>query len=160
MQRRIIISTLALLAACGSASARSVTMYGIVDAAVEHVTNVGASGDSLNRLPSNTGRVPARPGFRGSEVNAGLGPAGTNCHGENAADTKACREWSALVKYDDDTWGAALAVDEIRAGAGAFAGLTSSTMKDTRVSANDYVRLGAAKIGAVLSWIRVPRPYW
>jgi predicted porin len=235
-----------------------VTIYGIVDAAVEHVTNVGAAGSALNRMPSTTGSVPSRLGFRGSEdlgdglravftiemgmapdtgtlnqggrawgrqsfvglsgswgsltvgrqytmlavsildadilgpnlygsgsldsyipnarvdnsiayrgtfsgltvgatyslgrdtVNAGPGPAGTNCPGESAADAKACREWSAVLKYDAAAWGAALAVDELRGGAGAFAGLTSSTMKDRRVSANGYVKLGEAKVGAGL----------
>ena len=256
--QRGVIGGLCLYAACGAASAQSVTIYGVIDAAVEHVTNVGAAGSGLNRMPSFTGSVPSRLGFRGSEdlgdglravftieqgfapdvgtlnqggrawgrqsfvglsgswgsltlgrqytmllwsildadilgpnlyssgsldsyipnaradnsiayrgtfsgltvgatyslgrdgVNAGPSPGGTNCPGENAADKKACREWSALVKYDSATWGAALAVDEISGGAGAFAGLTSGALKDTRVSANGYVKLGAAKLAAGL----------
>jgi predicted porin len=47
-------------------------------------------------------------------------------------------------------WGAALAIDEMRGGAGAFAGLVSSAMKDTRLSANGYAKLGAFKLGAGL----------
>jgi predicted porin len=245
------------LAAAGASAQSSVTIYGVMDAALEHVSNVGPNG-SVTRVPELTGSVPSRLGFRGTEdlgggllgvftlemglapdtgamnqggrafgrqsfvglagpwgsvtlgrqytmlfwslldadvlgpniyssssidsyipnaradssiayrgtfsgftlgatyslgrdaVNAGPSPAGTNCPGESATDKKACREWSALVKYDAPAWGAALAIDEMRGGAGAFAGLTSSAMKDTRVSANGYAKLGAFKLGAGL----------
>ena len=83
-------------------------------------------------------------------VNAGPSPGGTNCPGENAADRSACREWSAMLKYDAASWGAALSIDEIRGGPGAFAGLTSSGQKDTRVSANGYVKLSNLKLSAGL----------
>jgi predicted porin len=235
-----------------AARAQSVTLFGVVDAAVEHVTHVGAAGSGLSRMPSLTGSVPSRVGLRGAEdlgggwravftleqgftpdmgtlsqggrawgrqafvglsgpagvvsfgrqytmlywsilesdvlgpaiygtgsldsyipnaradnalawrgtfgswmlgatyslgrdaVNAG-NPAGTNCPGELAGDAAACRERSALVKYDSATWGAALAWDEIRGGPGAFAGLTRSALKDTRVSANGYAKWGGLK---------------
>jgi predicted porin len=81
-------------------------------------------------------------------VNAGPSPAGTNCAGENAADKSACREWSAMVKYDSPTWGVALAADEIRGGAGAFAGMTSSALKDQRVNLNGYAKFGPVKVTA------------
>jgi len=243
----------------GNASAQTVTLYGIFDAAVEHVDNVGAAGSGLTRMPSLTGSVASRLGLRGSEdlggglravftleqgftpdagtlsqggrgwgrqafvglagpwgtlsfgrhytmlfwsildadvmgpnlygsgsldsyipsaradnsvsfkgtwaaltlgatyslgrdgVNAG-NPAGTNCAGEDPADKQACREWSALAKFDTKSWGTALAVDEIRGGAGAFAGLTRSDLKDTRVSANGYVWLGDFKTTLGLLW--------
>lgn len=77
-------------------------------------------------------------------VNAGPSPAGTNC-GESA-DSKACREFSVLAKYDTASWGAALAVDEIRGGPGAFAGLTSSALTDRRTSLNGWARFGALKL--------------
>ena len=54
----------------GTASAQSVTLFGLIDVAVEHVTKVGASGRGLYRMPSLTGRLPSRWGVRGSE---GLG---------------------------------------------------------------------------------------
>jgi predicted porin len=261
VKQRLLIGGFGLAAACAAAPAQaqsSVTIYGIVDAALEHVTNVGPGGSDMNRVPSLTGSVPSRVGFRGTEdlgsglravftleqgfapdtgvlnqggrafgrqafvgvsspwgtftigrqytmlfwsildsdilgpnlyssgsldnyipnaradnalayrgtfggftvggtyslgrdvINAGPSPAGTNCAGENAADDKACREWSAMVRYDAASWGAALAIDELRGGPDAFAGLTSSGLKDTRVSANGYVKLGTLKVGAGL----------
>jgi predicted porin len=254
LKRGIAVIGLAVAAPC--ALAQSVTIYGLVDVAVEHVTRVGASGSGLNRMPSATGSLPSRIGFRGSEdlgaglravfileqgfapdagtfnqggrafgrqalagftapwgsvtagrqytmlywslldadvlgtniygsgsldayipnaradnsigyrgtfsgltvgatysvgrdgVNAG-NPAGTNCPGQGG-DSKACREWSALAKYDGASWGAALAVDEIRGGPGAFAGLTSSALKDTRASLNAYVNVADVRVAAGL----------
>ncbi len=251
--------TLALLCAAAiSAQAQNVTIYGLLDQSVEHLSNVGASGASLTREPGLTGSFPSRLGFRGSEdlgnglkavftlemgmgldsgtfnqggrvfgrqayvglsgpfgavtlgrqysmlywsqldadilgpnsfgsgsldsylpnarvdntiayrgtfsgltvggtfsfgrdsVNAGPSPSGTNCAGENAADSSACREWSAMLKYDAPTWGAVAAVDEIRGGAGAFAGLTSSAMKDRRSTLAGWTRFGDFKFGAGL----------
>ena len=235
------------------ASAQSVTAYGLVDLAVEHVASVAASGGGLNRMPGLTGSYPSRLGWRGSDdlgagwrsvfalemgvtpntgglsqggrafgrqalvgltgpwgaltlgrqytmlywslldadvlgpnlygsgsldsyipnsradnaiayrgsfggltlgasyslgrdaVNAS-NPAGTNCPGEATGDAKECREWSALVKHDGSAWGAALAVDEIRGGPGAFAGLTSSSLADRRLSVNGYVNLSGLKL--------------
>ena len=84
-------------------------------------------------------------------VNAGS-PAGTNCAGESS-DVRACREWSALAKYDAPAWGAALAVDEIRGGPGAFAGLVSSALKDTRLSLNGYANIHA-DLRLAAGWVR------
>ena len=81
-------------------------------------------------------------------VNAGPSPSGTNCAGESATDSKACREWSVLLKYDAPSWGLAAAIDEIRGGTGAFAGLVRSDLKDTRVVVNGYYKLGAVKLAA------------
>ncbi|HSW05154.1 porin [Aquabacterium sp.] len=229
----------------------SVTIYGIADLGVERLTNVGAGGGSLTRMPGLTGSLPSRLGFRGSEdlgdglkaifalemgigldagthnqggrgfgrqafvglsgpwgsvtlgrnysmlywgvfdgdllgpnafgigsldsyvpntrvdnsiayrgtfsgltvgatysfgrdaVNAGPSPAGTNCAGENPLDSKACREWSGLLKYDAPAWGVALGVDEIRGGTGAFAGLVRSDLTDRRITLNGYAKLGS-----------------
>lgn len=86
-------------------------------------------------------------------VNAGPSPAGTACAGENSDDSKACREWSALLKYDRPTWGAAVAVDELRGGPGAFAGLTSSNLKDRRLVLNGYVKVApSVKLAAGALW--------
>ena len=63
-----VASAVALLSLGGIASAQSsVTIYGIVDNAVEYMNNVGASKSSLTRMPTLTGSVPSRLGFRGRE---------------------------------------------------------------------------------------------
>jgi len=249
---RLLVWPVLLAALTAGARAQSVTVFGIVDAAVEHVTRVGPTGSGLTRMPSLTGSVPSRLGFRGVEdlggglravftleqgfvpdsgglsqggrafgrqafvglagdwgtlsfgrqytmlfwsilesdvlgpaiygtgsldayipnaradnalawrgsfggwmlgaayslgrdvVNAG-NPAGTNCPGELAADARACRGWSMLVRYDSASWGVAWAQDTIRGGPGAFAGLSSSAMSDARLSANGYVKIGSVK---------------
>lgn len=83
-------------------------------------------------------------------VNAGPSPAGTNCAGEGAVNSKDCTEWSAMLKYDSARWGAAAAVDEIRGGPGAFAGLTSGDLSDRRVSLNGYFKFGDLRLTAGL----------
>jgi predicted porin len=45
----------------------NVTLYGLLDVGLEYVDNVGAAGASLRRMPANTGSLPSRLGFRGSE---------------------------------------------------------------------------------------------
>jgi predicted porin len=58
-----------LLAAAGggSAWAQSVTLFGLMDTAVEQVNQVGPNRTPLRRMPSLTGTVASRIGFRGSE---------------------------------------------------------------------------------------------
>jgi predicted porin len=58
----------ALVAATPVFAQSSVTIYGIVDAAVEHYTNADAAGNSVTRVPSlGGGMFPSRIGFRGTE---------------------------------------------------------------------------------------------
>ncbi|KWR90671.1 porin [Cupriavidus sp. IDO] len=241
-------------------SAQAVTLYGVVDTGVEYVSNVGAAGHGLVRMPNLTATVPSRWGLRGTEdlggglksifvlesgfspdsgtsnqggrlfgrqalvgltnqygqvsfgrqytmlfwatldsdilgpnvygsgsldsylpntradnavsykgnfgglvlggtysfgrdsVNAGPSPSGTNCAGENPADKKACREWSAMIGYDNKTWGVSAAYDSQRGGPGAFGGLTNSNLTDDRLSLGGYMLLERTKIGA--GWIR------
>jgi predicted porin len=82
----------------------------------------------------------------------GAAPAGTACGGESATDSQACRAASAMVKYDTANWGGALSWDRQKGGTGAAAGLTSSSLKDERLFATAYAKLGAWKVGA--GWIR------
>lgn len=42
-------------------------VYGIVDTGVEYVTNINAAGNSVVKMPSLTGSVPSRIGFKGTE---------------------------------------------------------------------------------------------
>lgn len=255
----LALSSLAAPAAHAQASTSTVSIYGVLDAAVERLDHVGTAGTSLSRMPGLSGSVPSRLGFRGSEdlggglkavftlemgmgvdsgsfnqggrpfgrqafvglsngwgtlslgrqysmlfwsqteadilgphmfgsgsldsylpnarvdnaiayrgtfgglslgatysfgrdtVNAGPSPSGTNCAGESATDSQACRQWSLMAKYDTASWGVAAAVDEIRGGAGAFAGLTSSSMKDRRSTVTAWFKpLPTLKLGAGL----------
>ena len=60
----------ALLAGMGASAAMaqsSVTVYGLLDTGLVHVTNVNAAGDSVTKVPSLTGSFPSRIGFRGVE---------------------------------------------------------------------------------------------
>ncbi|MDT7838026.1 porin [Aquabacterium sp. OR-4] len=258
MTPRMLAAAAMLLCAAG-AQAQNVQIYGLIDLAVERLTDVGAAGSSVTRMPGLTGSAPSRLGFRGSEdlggglkalftleaglgvdtgtsnqggrffgrqsfvglqgpwgtvslgrqysmlfwsqldadllgpnaygsgsmdsylpnarvdnalawrgtfgpltagatyspgrdaVNAGPSPAGTNCAGESATDSQACRQWSALLKYDAGPWGMTAAVDQIRGGTGAFAGLTSSTLTDTRSTVTGWWRVNTdLKLGAGL----------
>lgn len=69
--KKSVAAALAGIAAAGLGSSAlaqsSVTVYGIVDTGIEHVTNVGPTGGSVTRMPGITGSVPSRLGFRGTE---------------------------------------------------------------------------------------------
>lgn len=254
----VLASALASALLCGGASAQQVTLYGIVDVAVERVSNTTAAGVTNWRMPSTTASVPSRWGLRGSEdlgnglravftlesgfapgtgtlgqagrmfgrqafvglsgpwgtvafgrqytttfwslldadvagplvfalgsldpylpnarvdnslsyrgVFSGLtvagtyslgrdganptpnNPTGTNCPGTVNGDTKSCRAWSMMLKYDQPHWGVAVSNDTLRGGAGSWAaaGLTSSSLTDTRTIVDGYVKLGGVKLG-------------
>lgn len=87
-------------------------------------------------------------------VNAGPSPAGTNCAGESGADSRACRQWSLMAKYDTADWGVALANDRMygrtvgAAPDAVFGGLNSSSKSDNRLTVNGWVKLDKTKIGA------------
>lgn len=259
-QMALAIGGLALVA--GNAQAQTnTTLYGVMDVGVEVINNIGATGMSQYRVPTNTNTAPSRLGLRGTEelggglkavytmemgfdpgngaslqggrlfgrqafvglsggfgtvtlgrnytmtfwagldadihgggiygtgsldsylpnaradnsvawrgtfsgvtlglqyslgrdtANAGPSPAGTNCAGESASDKQACRQWSAMIKYDTPTWGVALANDRMNgrtvgaAPDAVFGGLTSSSHSDNRLTANGWVKLGQTKVG-------------
>jgi predicted porin len=48
-----------------------VTIYGVLDTGIEHVSNANAQGGSLTRVPSITGTLPSRLGLRGREALGG-----------------------------------------------------------------------------------------
>ena len=75
-------------------------------------------------------------------------PSATNCPGENPADSRECREWSAMLMYETSWWGVSTAYDSLRGGPGAFGGLTSSNMKDDRAVLSGYMTVNHARIGA------------
>jgi predicted porin len=98
--------------------------------------------------------VGATYSFGRDAVDAGPSPAGANCPGEDASDHKACKAWSAMVKYDARNWGAALAFDRDYgrsvgpAPDAVFGGLNSSDKTDARVSANGWMKIDNIKLGA------------
>lgn len=68
--KNTIRGAVALLCAVGASTAlaqSNVTIYGLVDTGLAHMTNVNAAGDSVTRMPSLTGSFPSRIGFRGTE---------------------------------------------------------------------------------------------
>jgi predicted porin len=74
-------------------------------------------------------------------------PAATNCPGEST-DSSACRQFSAMVKYDTTTWGVAMSTDSMNGGSAAtFGGLANGGMTDTRNVLNGWVKLGDSKFG-------------
>jgi predicted porin len=83
--------------------------------------------------------------------NAG-GPGGTNCAGENGADAQACREWSAMLRYDTPAWGITSAYDRKNGGTGAAAGLTASSLTDSRIHLAGYTKFDGWRLatGAVV----------
>lgn len=256
MKKTAIMAAAAVLCS-GAAMAQQVTVYGIVDVAFGRTTNVNAAGDSVTKMPSLTGSVPSRIGFRGSEdLGKGLkavfaletgfapdtgtlgqgnrlfcrqawvglkssyvtvmlgrqnnmtflsmakadvmgpnifsissldsylpnarsdntigylgtfsavtvgatyslgrdtsatgGPGATGCAGENGADSKACRQATAMLAYDTKAFGVLGAYDVLNGGVGAANGLVRSDYQDRRISFNGYAMIGATKIGAGL----------
>ena len=88
----------------------------------------------------------------GRDTSSAGGPGGTNCPGESAADDQACREWSAMVRYDNPNWGMIGAYDRIHGGTTAAAGLNRSDLTDSRLHVAGYVKSGPWRVatGAVI----------
>lgn len=67
--------------------ASPVSIYGILDTGIEHLTNVGANGDSVTRVPPITGTLASRIGFKlDKEIKPGLNVIGTMEAGFNLDD--------------------------------------------------------------------------
>lgn len=67
-KHQFLAASLALAGAATAHAQSSVVIYGIIDTAVEHVTNVTPIGGSVTRMPNlSGGMLPSRFGFRGSE---------------------------------------------------------------------------------------------
>lgn len=255
--RLVAVAASGVLCSSTAWAQSQVTVYGIIDTGVEYVTNANAAGNSVMRVTSNTGTVPSRIGFKGTEdLGGGMqalfvlengfapdtgnlgqgnrlfgrqsyvglkgaygtvmvgrlqnmtyiarsnadvmgpqifsigsldpylpnarsdnaigylgsfsnftlgatysfgrdtssagGPPGTNCAGEVAGDSKACRQVTGLLAYDSPVFGMATAYDILYGGKGAAAGLTDSSYSDQRITLNGYFMLGQVKIGGGL----------
>jgi predicted porin len=97
--------------------------------------------------------------FGRDSVGTGNSPGQGTCASATGAFTQ-CREWSAMLKYDAEGAGVAVAYDEQRGGTGAasnfFDGvapalLTRSGDKDARLLINGYVKIAGARI--VGGWV-------
>ena len=67
--RNAIALAFGLSATAGSVALAqsSVQVYGIVDSGLAHITNADAAGRSVTKVPSLTGSLPSRIGFKGTE---------------------------------------------------------------------------------------------
>lgn len=83
----------------------------------------------------------------GRDTSAAGGPAATNCAGEVAGNARACRQWTALLGYDNKVFGVTSSYDIMYGNTGAAAGLTSSDSSDRRATLNAYAMVGPARIG-------------
>jgi predicted porin len=85
----------------------------------------------------------------GRDTSSAGGPGGTNCPGENGADDQACREWSAMVRYDTPNWGITSAYVRAHGGTtGTGFGLTNSRLTDSRAHVAGYTKFGAWRLAA------------
>lgn len=68
MKQKLLATAAVLTLATSAAQAQSsVTLYGLIDAAVEYVDNIGAAGDSVTRMATLAGSNASRWGMRGTE---------------------------------------------------------------------------------------------
>ncbi|MES2258758.1 MAG: porin [Pseudomonadota bacterium] len=78
--------------------------------------------------------------------------AGSNCPGETS-DSKQCREWSAMAKYDGGNWGVVSGYEKQYGGTAAtYGGLTAPDKTDSRLTVNAYYQKEQARFGA--GWLK------
>ncbi|KQQ40129.1 hypothetical protein ASF61_04895 [Duganella sp. Leaf126] len=61
------VALMACLGASAAMAQSSVTVYGLLDTGMVYTTNANAAGNSVTKVPSLTGTLPSRIGFRGVE---------------------------------------------------------------------------------------------
>ena len=83
----------------------------------------------------------------GRDSSVGPGPAGTNCAGEVAGNSTACRQVTGLLAYDSAAFGVSTSYDLMYGNTGATGGLSSSGNSDKRITLSGYAMLGSVKIG-------------
>ena len=106
------------------------------------------SDNAVGYLGSFNGLTVGATYSLGRDGSGAGGPSATNCGGEVAGDSKACRQVTALLGYDGAAYGINATWDKLQGNAGAAGGLTSSARFDRRVTVNGYAMLGATKVGA------------
>ncbi|SAL63908.1 porin [Caballeronia arvi] len=99
--------------------------------------------------------IGATYSFGRDSAGTGNSPGQGTCAGSVAGDFQQCKQWSAMLKYDINHFGAVVTYDQQRGGTNAAANffdgvattpLTSSGDKDTRIQANVYVSYAGAKV--------------
>ncbi|RDU98872.1 porin [Trinickia dinghuensis] len=104
--------------------------------------------------------IGATYSFGRDAAGTGNSPGQGTCVGSVPGAASACREWSAMLKYDTPWFGASASYDEQRGGAGAAASffdgaaaipLTDPADKDARVQLNGYAKFGNLRLGG--GWI-------
>jgi predicted porin len=105
------------------------------------------SDNAIGYMGNFSGFVVGATWSFGRDASAAGGPAATNCAGEVPGNAKACRQYTALLGYENKDWGLNTSYDRMYGNTGAAGGLTSSANTDTRATVNGYLMLGATKIG-------------
>nr|WP_198983725.1 porin [Herbaspirillum sp. ASV7] len=105
------------------------------------------SDNSIGYLGTFSGFTVGATYSFGRDAAGPAGPAATNCPGEVAGNSKACRQVTGLLGYDGRGWGVTTSYDIMYGNTGASNGLTSSDNTDQRVTLNGYFMLGDVKIG-------------
>lgn len=105
------------------------------------------SDNSIGYLGSFSGFTLGATYSFGRDSSATGGPAATNCAGEVAGNSKACRQVTGLLGYDGKGWGVTSSYDILYGNTGASGGLTSSDNSDQRITLNGYFMIGDVKIG-------------
>ncbi|CAL8476917.1 porin [Caballeronia sp. S22] len=101
--------------------------------------------------------IGATYSFGRDSAGTGNSPGQGTCVGAVPGDFQQCHQWSAMLKYDVNHFGAVLSYDQQRGGTNAAANffdgfparpITSSGDKDTRIQANAYFSYAGAKVSA------------
>lgn len=87
----------------------------------------------------------------GRDSSTAGGPAGTSCPGQVAGNYQACKQYTGLLGYDNQSFGITASYDQMRGNAGAAAPLTSSAYTDSRTIVNSYHKFSWGKVGG--GWI-------
>ncbi|HEX8602262.1 MAG TPA: porin [Pseudoduganella sp.] len=106
------------------------------------------SDNAIGYLGNFDGIVAGATVSFGRDSSSSGGPAATGCAGESPADSKACRQYTALLGYEVKAYGINASYDKLYGNTGAAGGLTSSSNYDRRVTVNGYWMFGATKLGA------------
>lgn len=94
--------------------------------------------------------------FGRDSTGTGNSPGQGTCAGSIPGNAQACRQWSAMLRYDAASFGVAASYDEQHGGPGAAANffngaapipLTNSSDKDSRTQLNGYFKVGSFKFG-------------